>query len=92
MTSGKPARVHNNVTAPELRRRISQFVPVTVTADTSDLTESETEVLGLLIEASKYLEPVFNRQSFRRYDETREELVRQKRSTSHYGLGTCYDL
>ena len=87
LTASRPAQVHNNFTARELRRRISQFVPVIVTADTSDLTKSEIEVLGLLIEASKYLEPVFNRQSFRRYNQTREELVRQKRSHQIMDLG-----
>ena len=74
-----PGQVYNNFTLTKLRRRISQFAPVTVTADTSGLTESETKVLGLLVEASRYLDPVFNRQSYHRYEETREELVRQAR-------------
>ena len=78
-SAGKPGHVYNNFTLTELRRRISQFAPVTLTADTSGLTGSETEVLGLLIEASRYLDPVFNRQSYTRYEERREELLRQAR-------------
>ena len=62
----------------ELKKKISQFAPVTVTADTEDFSKSETEVLDLLIAASKLLTPVFNRQSFELYKETREELVKQR--------------
>ena len=61
-----------------MKKRISQFVPVTVTAETEDFSQSETKVLDLLISASKYLNPVFNRQSFELYKETREELVKQR--------------
>ena len=61
-----------------MKKKIAQFVPVTVTADTADFSESETKVLDLLIAASKYLNPVFNRQSFELYKETREELVKQR--------------
>ena len=61
-----------------MRKKISQFVPVTVTADTEDFTESETKVLDLLIAASQHLNPVFNRQSFELYKETREQLVEQR--------------
>ena len=78
MTAGEETQVYNNFTVTELRRRISQFAPVTVSTDISNFTESETKVLGLLIAASKYLDPVFNRQSFRWYKETRKELVRQR--------------
>ena len=51
---------------------------MTVTAKTEDLSDSETKVLDLLIMASKYLNPVFNRQSFELYKETRDELVKQR--------------
>ena len=62
----------------ELRKKISQFVPVIVTADTEGFSESETKVLDLLIAASQYLNPIFNRQSFELYKETRERLVKER--------------
>ena len=80
---GQP-EVYNNFTVSELRKKISQFVPVTVTADTKDFSQSETQVLDLLIAASKLLNPVFNRQSFELYKETREQLVKQRFVVEHY--------
>ena len=77
------AEVYNNFTVVELRKKISQFVPVTVTAETEDFTESETQVLDLLIAASQYLNPVFNRQSFSLYKETRDQLVKQRFVAEH---------
>ena len=74
----KQPEVYNNFTVSELKKKISQFVPVTVTADTEDFSQSETEVLDLLIAASKLLNPVFNRQSFELYKETRDQLVKQR--------------
>merc|ERR1711953_103840 len=77
----KQTEVFNNFTVSVLKKKIAQFVPVTVTADTADFSESETKVLDLLIAASKYLNPVFNRQSFELYKETREELVKQSKGS-----------
>lgn len=77
----KKTEVYNNFTVAELRKKISQFVPVTVTAQTEDFTESETQVLDLLIAASQYLNPVFNRQSFELYKETRDVLVKQSQGS-----------
>jgi len=86
----KKTQVYNNFTVAELKKRISQFVPVTVTAKTEDLSDSETKVLDLLIMASKYLNPVFNRQSFELYKETRDELVKQSESSELAGVQLEY--
>ena len=41
---------------------ISEFTPVSITADTAGLAAGEQEVLQLLIKAAQHLDPIFNRQ------------------------------
>ena len=41
---------------------ISEFTPVSITADTAGLVAGEEEVLQLLIKAAQHLDPIFNRQ------------------------------
>ena len=45
-----------------------------MTTNVEDFTEPDKKVLELLIEAAKYMNPIFNRQMFRWYNETREKL------------------
>jgi len=76
IVKGADTKVFGDYTLDVLRRRISDYAPVVTTTDVSYLTDSERRVLQLLIEAAEYLNPIFNRQSFRWYEETREQLKR----------------
>jgi len=71
----KSTKVYGEYTLELLRQKIAEFAPVTVTTDVSSLSETEKKVLDLLISAAKYLNPIFNRQAFRWYNETRDKLV-----------------
>ena len=48
----------------QLEAKIAQFAPVTITADISDLPESERKALDALIEAARHLDPIFDRQAY----------------------------
>ncbi|MCG8418371.1 MAG: hypothetical protein MJE77_10555 [Proteobacteria bacterium] len=48
----------------ELEQKIAQFVPIVVTADVSSLPERERKALDALIEASRLMEPIFDRQAY----------------------------
>ena len=50
--------------AAALKTRADRFVPVKITADLSGLPESEKATLELLIEASRELDPIFDRQAW----------------------------
>jgi len=75
IVQGKSTKVYGDYTLEVLKRKIAEFAPVTVTTDISGITETEKKVLDLLINAAKYMNPVFNRQMFRWYNETREKLT-----------------
>lgn len=47
-----------------LSAKIAQFAPATISADISKLPPSERKALDLIIEASKLLDPIFNRQAY----------------------------
>ena len=53
-------------------------MPVTVTSNIDDFTEEERNVLSFIIEAAKYMDPIFNRQVYRWYNRARENLERYK--------------
>ena len=74
VTLGEAPVVHNNYTVAAIRSKLAQYAPVTVTADISGLTDREKNVLIFIIEAAKLMDPIFNRQVFRFYDETRAQL------------------
>jgi len=61
----------------DLQRKVEQFIPVIITSETK-LTNGEKEVLELLIEASSHLDPIFNRQVWKGYEELRDQLVADK--------------
>merc|ERR1711892_793326 len=74
IVQGKQSKVYGDYTLDVLRTKIAEFAPVTVTTDVAGLTETEKKVLDLLIKAAEYMNPIFNRQMFRWYNETREKL------------------
>ncbi|WP_437753348.1 dipeptidyl-peptidase 3 family protein [Sorangium sp. So ce1389] len=58
-----------------LSEKVKQFAPARLTADVSKLPERERQVLGKLIEASRLLDPVFDRQAHAANPELRERLA-----------------
>jgi len=70
---------------PDLRQKVAQFPPVTITTDTSSLSPSEAQVLYRLVEAAKLMDPIFNRQAYHNYKELREQLALD---TSELGQAT----
>lgn len=55
--------------------KVKQFAPATLTADVSRLPEAERKALDKLIEASRLLDPVFDRQACATNPEIRERLL-----------------
>lgn len=54
--------------------KIAQFAPVTITADISSLPPSEKAALDKIIEASKLLDPIFDRQVYAKNPELEKTL------------------
>lgn len=50
--------------AAELQTRVDRFAPVELTASVEDLPASEREALDALIEAARYMDPIFDRQAW----------------------------
>jgi len=75
VTKGEPTQEYNGYSVDKIRNKIAEYAPVIVTTDTSNFTDTELRVLDLIIDAAKYMDPIFNRQVFRWYDETRENLA-----------------
>ena len=61
-----------------LRGKIDQFSPVTITADISTLPAEEKAALDKLIEASKLLDPIFDRQVYAENPELKKTLSGDK--------------
>jgi len=74
VVNGQITKMYGEYNLEHLRKKIEAFAPVTVTTDITDFSDKEKKVLELLINASKYMDPIFNRQAFRWYKETREKL------------------
>lgn len=58
-----------------LRAKVAQFAPAELTADVSALPPSERDALALIIEASKLLDPVFDRQAWAENPQHRKKLA-----------------
>ncbi|WP_437276230.1 hypothetical protein WME90_33970 [Sorangium sp. So ce375] len=58
-----------------LSDKVKQFAPARLTADVGDLPESERRALDKLIEASRQLDPVFDRQAYAGNPELRGRLL-----------------
>jgi hypothetical protein len=50
--------------APDMQRRISEYTTVTLAADTSTLTAKERQMLPLLIDAAKAMDPIYWMQTY----------------------------
>jgi len=59
-----PPPVVSLPTAAELASRTARFAPVALSADVSRLPESERRALAAILDASRLLEPIFDRQAF----------------------------
>src|SRR6185369_12389672 len=57
-----------------LADKINQFAPTELTADTSRLSENDRKALDKLIEAAKYLDPLFLRQVWIRNEELKKTI------------------
>ena len=57
-----------------MRKKVAQFAPVVLEADLSHLPESERQVVAKLIEASRLLDPIFDRQVWAAYPRHHERL------------------
>ena len=58
-----------------LAAKVAQFAPADLTADVSSLPPSERQALDLIIEASKLLDPIFDRQAWAGAPRHRERLA-----------------
>ncbi|MEM6788818.1 MAG: hypothetical protein AAF715_14955 [Myxococcota bacterium] len=74
-TATSTAKAATTGEVPDLSAKVAQFAPAVLTADVSGLPASERAALDKLIEASRLLDPVFNRQVVRDYDTRREALA-----------------
>ncbi|HUQ46893.1 MAG TPA: hypothetical protein VM053_01470 [Gemmatimonadaceae bacterium] len=54
----------NPAASPDLQRRTSEYTSVALTADTTALTPKERQMIPLLIEAAKAMDPIFWKQTF----------------------------
>lgn len=66
---------HTLPSEAELERRIAQFAPAKLSADVSKLPERERQAMLAIIEASKLLEPIFDRQAWARGPEHAKTLA-----------------
>lgn len=60
----------------KLQAKVKQFAPAKLTAKVDDLPEGERKALDALIEAAKYLDPIFDRQAWAGNPKLMEELSR----------------
>ncbi len=51
--------------APDVEERLAQFAPTPISADLAALSDEDREVLGLIVRASRELDPIFLRQVWR---------------------------
>ncbi len=58
-----------------LEKKVAQFAEAELTADISKLPDSEKQALDLIIEASKLLDPIFDRQAYGDNPTLREKLA-----------------
>ena len=77
-TAGKPGDSASPAAAngTEMQRRISEYTTVKLVADTTGLTVKERQMIPLLIEAAKAMDPIFWEQTWG----SRDSLMRNERS------------
>jgi hypothetical protein len=75
---------------PELEKKIARFAPTTLTADVSKLPAKDRQALDKIIEAAKWLDPLFRRQVWSGNDALEKKLMADKtalgRQLLHYFL------
>lgn len=71
---------------PDLATRVAQFAPAALTADVSDLPESERQALVHLIAASRLLDPVFDLQAWAENPTHRTRLTQDTTETGRIRL------
>lgn len=59
---------------PDIDKRVAQFAPVSITADTSALTAEDRQVLDKLVEAARLMNEIFLRQAWAGNPALREQL------------------
>jgi hypothetical protein len=75
-SSATPAANAPSPKAHAMKTKIAQFADATLTADVSRLPASERETLDLLIQASRLLDPIFDRQAYAGNPALREKLAK----------------
>lgn len=60
--------------APDIQERLDQYAPTELSADLSALSDEDREVLGLLVEAGRLMDPIFLRQVWTGNPEMEERL------------------
>ncbi|MGF1508673.1 MAG: hypothetical protein ACFB9M_04125 [Myxococcota bacterium] len=73
--AASPASPAVSRSGQNLAAKVNQFVVAELDADLSSLPDSERQTLDLLIEASKLLDPIFDRQAYRGSPELRARLA-----------------
>jgi hypothetical protein len=71
---------------PELARKIARFAPTTLTADVSKLSPKDREALEKIIEAAKWLDPLFRIQVWSGNQELEKKLLADKTAASRQRL------
>jgi hypothetical protein len=69
--------------AEDLADRLGQFAPTELTVDLDSLTEEERDVLGYLVEASRYMDEIFLHQVWSGAPEMRSELQQSTQSAAN---------
>lgn len=62
-------------TTTEIEKRVSEYVPTTITGDVDNLSQSDQVVLEKLVEASKIMHSIFITQACPDYSEIRNEII-----------------
>jgi hypothetical protein len=73
-TKVEPKATDSTPSGRTIADRIKQFAPTELTADTSKLSVGDRKALDKLIEAARYLDPLFLRQVWSRNEEMKEVL------------------
>jgi hypothetical protein len=71
---------------PELAKKIARFAPTTLTADVSKLSPKDREALEKIIDAAKWLDPLFRIQVWSGNQELEKKLLADKTAASRQRL------
>jgi hypothetical protein len=71
---------------PELAKKIARFAPTTLTADVSKLSPKDREALEKIIQAAKWLDPLFRIQVWSGNQELEKKLLADKTAASRQRL------